>query len=336
MKISIYPVVYVQAENKARARIDLSRIAHLLGEVHQGKTIQAAADALGMSYRSLWNHVKEAEKILNTPLLIGTKGHGSVLSPSAELVLQMVSEVEGRFGAISQSEADRIAGRLSELIHPKAFHWVFSSSSDPVIERALDGKSDIDYRTMGSGQALDQLLAGDADIAGFHLPNSESLAGVQSHLKQSGLAIYPLMRRTQGLIVQKGNPLRIKTLHDLARPEVRFINRQKGAGTRLLLDTLMQKEGMARESIRGYRHEEFTHTAVATAILADAADVGLGLRYVAAQFHLDFIPIEEEIFYLAMKPKLHANKEIQRVIREIKGLAAEQLGYKPKMARKKQ
>lgn len=144
------------------------------------------------------------------------------------------------------------------------------------------------------------------------------------------------MDRTQGLIIQKGNPLRIKTIHDLARPEVRFINRQKGAGTRLLLDTLMQKEGMARESIRGYRHEECTHTAMATAILADAADVGLGLRYVAAQFHLNFIPIEEEIFYLAMKRKLHANKQIQGVMREIKGFAAEQVGYKPKMVRKNQ
>ena len=328
MKITICPIVYAQGGRKAQSSIDLSRIAHLLREVQQGKTMQAAAALLGISYRSLWNHVKEAEKILNTQLLISTKGHGSILSPSAEMVLRLVNEVEGHFDEISQSQANRVASRLSELIHAKTVQWKLSSSSDPIIERILNGSKEIDYRTMGSGQALEQLLAGEADIAGFHLPNSESLIGVQAHLKKVGLAIYPLMRRMQGLIIQKGNPLKIKALHDLARPEVRFINRQKGAGTRLLLDTLMKKEGMAGDSIRGYRHEEFTHTAVATAILADAADVGLGLKYIASQFQLDFVLLEEETFYLAMKPKLYANPTIQSLAQEIRRLLAGQTGYK--------
>jgi molybdate-binding protein len=117
------------------------------------------------------------------------------------------------------------------------------------------------------------------------------------------------MRRTQGLMVATGNPLRVKKLVDLARPEVRFINRQKGAGTRLLLDTLMEKEGIRSDRIRGYRHEEFTHTAVATAIVAGTADAALGLKYIAAQFRLGFVPLEEETFYLAMSTKVHARSK---------------------------
>jgi molybdate-binding protein len=235
--------------------------------------------------------------------------------------------MERRFDRVSQDEVRRLSGELSSLINPRPMRWVFCSSSDPLIEQVIDGSAHIDYQTMGSGQALERLLSGDADIAGFHLPDQDSLLQVQAHLKSAGMLAYPLMRRTQGLMVSTGNPLRIKKLVDLARPEVRFINRQKGAGTRLLLDTLMEKEGIRSDRIRGYRHEEFTHTAVATAILAGTADAALGLKYIASQFRLGFVPLEEETFYLAMSPKTHASKPIQKFIQSVQALAAKQVGY---------
>jgi molybdate-binding protein len=236
--------------------------------------------------------------------------------------------MERRFDRVSQDEVRRLSGELSSLINPRPVRWVFCSSSDPLIEQAIDGLTHIDYQTMGSGQALERLLSGDADIAGFHLPDQDSLVQVQAHLKSAGMMAYPLMRRTQGLMVATGNPLRIKKLADLARPEVRFINRQKGAGTRLLLDTLMEKEGIRSDRIRGYRHEEFTHTAVATAIVAGTADAALGLKYIAAQFRLGFVPLEEETFYLAMSTKVHASKPIQKFIQSVQALAAKQVGYR--------
>jgi molybdate-binding protein len=269
-----------------------------------------------------------AEKALGTPLLLSTKGHGSKLSPAAESFLNSVAEMERRFDRVSQDEVRRLSGELSSLINPRPMRWVFCSSSDPLIEQVIDGSAHIDYQTMGSGQALERLLSGDADIAGFHLPDQDSLLQVQAHLKSAGMLAYPLMRRTQGLMVSTGNPLRIKKLVDLARPEVRFINRQKGAGTRLLLDTLMEKEGIRSDRIRGYRHEEFTHTAVATAIVAGTADAALGLKYIAAQFRLGFVPLEEETFYLAMSTKVHASKPIQKFIQSLQALAAKQVGYR--------
>ena len=328
MNIAIKPVLMLESSGKSHSSTDLSSIAILLREVQRGKTIQSAAEALDVSYRTLWNQLKVAEKALGTPLLLSTKGHGSKLSPAAESFLNSVAEMERRFDRVSQDEVRRLSGELSSLINPRPVRWVFCSSSDPLIEQVIDGFAHIDYQTMGSGQALERLLSGDADIAGFHLPDQDSLVQVQAHLKSAGMIAYPVMRRTQGLMVATGNPLRVKKLVDLARPEVRFINRQKGAGTRLLLDTLMEKEGIRSDWIRGYRHEEFTHTAVATAIMAGTADAALGLKYIAAQFRLGFVPLEEETFYLAMSTKVHASKPIQKFIQSLQALAAKQVGYR--------
>ena len=333
MNIAIKPVLMLESAGKSHASTDLSSIAVLLREVQRGKTIQSAAEALDVSYRTLWNQLKVAEKALGTPLLLSTKGHGSKLSPAAESFLNSVAAMERRFDRVSQDEVRRLSGELSSLINPRPVRWVFCSSSDPLIEQVIDGLAHIDYQTMGSGQALERLLSGDADIAGFHLPDQDSLLQVQAHLKSAGMLAYPLMRRTQGLMVSTGNPLRIKKLVDLARPEVRFINRQKGAGTRLLLDTLMEKEGIRSDRIRGYRHEEFTHTAVATAIVAGTADAALGIKYIAAQFRLGFVPLEEETFYLAMSTKVHASKPIQKFIQSLQALAAKQVGYRVATAR---
>jgi molybdate transport repressor ModE-like protein len=333
MNIAIKPVLMLESAGKSHASTDLSSIATLLREVQRGKTIQSAAEALDVSYRTLWNQLKLAEKALGTPLLLSTKGHGSKLSPAAESFLSSVAEMERRFDRVSQDEVRRLSGELSSLINPRPVRWVFCSSSDPLIEQVIDGLTHMDYQTMGSGQALEKLLSGDADIAGFHLPDQDSLVQVQAHLKSAGMMAYPLMRRTQGLMVATGNPLLIKKLADLARPEVRFINRQKGAGTRLLLDTLMEKEGIRSDRIRGYRHEEFTHTAVATAIVAGTADAALGLKYIAAQFRLGFVALEEETFYLAMSTKVHASKPIQKFIQSVQALAAKQVGYRVATAR---
>jgi molybdate transport repressor ModE-like protein len=333
MNIAIKPVLILESSGKSHASTDLSSIAILLREVQRGKTIQSAAEALDVSYRTLWNQLKVAEKALGTPLLLSTKGHGSKLSPAAESFLNSVAEMERRFDRVSQDEVRRLSGELSSWMDPRPVRWVCCSSSDPLIEQVIDGLTHIDYQTMGSGQALERLLSGDADIAGFHLPDQDSLLQVQAHLKSAGMMAYPLMRRTQGLMVSTGNPLRIKKLVDLARPEVRFINRQKGAGTRLLLDTLMEKEGIRSDRIRGYRHEEFTHTAVATAIVAGTADAALGLKYIASQFRLGFVPLEEETFYLAMSTRVHASKPIQKFIHSLQALATKQVGYRAATAR---
>jgi molybdate transport repressor ModE-like protein len=97
MNIAIKPVLILESGDKSQSSTDLSSIAILLREVRRGKTIQSAAEALDVSYRTLWNQIKVAEKALGAPLLLSTKGHGSKLSPEAESFLNSVAEMERRF-----------------------------------------------------------------------------------------------------------------------------------------------------------------------------------------------------------------------------------------------
>jgi molybdate-binding protein len=120
----------------------------------------------------------------------------------------------------------------------------------------------------------------------------------------------------------------------LARPEVRFINRQKGAGTRLLLDKLLDSQKLPSEKIRGYGREEFTHTAVATAILAGTADVGLGLKSVALDHGLDFISWGQETYFIAMSPDMVKLSAVSELIRQIRNSAQQKIGYEEVKLRK--
>jgi len=104
--------------------------------------------------------------------------------------------------------------------------------------------------------------------------------------------------------VQRRNPLNLRTLADLARPEVRFVNRQRGAGTRVLLDYELGKLGLAASAIRGYDFEEFTHLAVAAAVASSIADAGLGIAAAARALDLDFVPLFVERYDLVI-PQVH-------------------------------
>ena len=126
------------------------------------------------------------------------------------------------------------------------------------------------------------------------------------------------VHREQGLIVQPGNPLNISGFEDLCRPEVRFINRQEGAGTRVLLDQHLEKLGIVGTRIRGYDHAVSTHTEVAAAVRSSRADVGLGVRAAALAFGLDFVPIAKERFDLIVPKALFYSETVQKVLELIR------------------
>ena len=157
---------------------------------------------------------------------------------------------------------------------------------------------------VGSMAGLLALRKDEAHFAGIHLLDPESGEYNLSYLKRllpgKDIALLNLVYRIQGLLVARGNPLGILTLQDLTRSDVRFINRQAGSGTRVLLDYLLQKECLPKDKILGYDREEFTHLGVAVAVASEMADVGLGIQSAAQSLHLDFIPIGEERYDLAI------------------------------------
>jgi putative molybdopterin biosynthesis protein len=157
---------------------------------------------------------------------------------------------------------------------------------------------------VGSLDGLIALRQGIAQVAGCHLLDIESgeynLPFIRRLFPDRPVRLVTLAHRQQGLLVAQGNPRQIHSLEDLARPEVSLINRNRGSGTRLWLDRQLESLGLPPPMLRGYEREARTHTALAEAIVVGKADAGLGILAVAQKYELDFIPLFQERFDLAV------------------------------------
>ena len=127
-----------------------------------------------------------------------------------------------------------------------------------------------------------------------------NISYIQNHLKGISIRVINLVHREQGLIVQRKNPKSLGGLTDLLREDIIFINRQKGSGTRILLDHELQNLSINSGQIKGYEKEEFTHMAVASMVASGVVDAGLGILSAAKAMNLDFIPITKERYDLAI------------------------------------
>ncbi len=161
---------------------------------------------------------------------------------------------------------------------------------------------------VGSMGGLTALKNRSALMAGTHLFDEGSgdfnFPFFRKYLPGLDVSCVNLAIRHQGLIVAKGNPLGIGGVQDLARPDVRFINRQRGAGTRILLDHHLKQAGIDPRQVQGYDKEEFTHMAVAVNVLTGTASCGLGIYAAARALDLDFVPLARERYDLAFLPEL--------------------------------
>ncbi|MBA4347852.1 MAG: molybdopterin biosynthesis protein [Clostridiales bacterium] len=181
-------------------------------------------------------------------------------------------------------------------------------SHDPLIDEAADELRRGDIRAyvssahVGSMGAILAIGRGEGQLGGVHLldetDGSYNVSYIERIIPDGGVALVECVRRAQGLIVEKGNPLGIQSVDDLIKPGVRYANRQKGAGTRVLLDYLLRQAKIAPQQIAGYDREELTHTAVAAQIAAGSADCGLGILSAARMYDLDFVPVCEETYDL--------------------------------------
>jgi len=172
----------------------------------------------------------------------------------------------------------------------------------------------------GSLGGLMALQRGDAHLAGSHLldpgTGEYNVSYVKQYLPDVPVVLMTFMHREQGLIVAPGNPKGIKELTDLTRDDIRFVNRQRGAGTRVLLDYHLAKCGIGPERIKGYNREEYTHMAVAVAIQSGVADCGLGIAAAANALNLGFIQLEKERYDLVI-PCVHYESDVLRPLLDL-------------------
>lgn len=157
---------------------------------------------------------------------------------------------------------------------------------------------------MGSAAAVAALTRGEVHVAGLHLLDVRSgepnLPYLRRHLKGMDVRVVTFASWEQGLMVRRGNPKGIRTVEDLARRDVVLVNREEGAGARVLLDQRLAAAGIASDRVKGYGQEARSHLEVARLIAGGQADAGLGVRSAAALLGLDFLPWQEERYDLVI------------------------------------
>ncbi len=282
------------------------RLLALLLQVHERGSLAAACQHLGVSYRHAWDMVRQGGALFGAPLLTMERGRGSRLSRLGERLVWAERRINARLAPMLDSLASELEAELRSVSCSHSSPLRIHASHGFAIEKLFDslqrGGLPLERRYVGTQEAVAALHDGDCDLAGFHVPQGrferEVLDSYATWLNPREQRLIPLATRRQGLMVAPGNPCKVYGLHDLLRPDVRFINRQRGAGTRLLLECMLRDEGIDATRIQGFEHGEYTHAAVAAYVASGMADVGLGVETPARAFRLDFMPLAAERYFL--------------------------------------
>ena len=251
------------------------------------------------------------------------RGAGVVSSfLKADGILEVPQESEG-YEAGSQVKV-RLLRPLSELHNT----LVITGSHDPLIDELHElmrqkwPEAAVGSSHVGSMGGIMAVRRGEAHAAGVHLLDEKTgeynTAFIKKYFPKGGVYLVECVYRSQGLMVRKGNPKGIRSLADLTGEGMRFVNRQKGSGTRILCDYVCKRDGIDPGAIYGYDREEFTHTAVAALVATDSADAGMGIYSAAQLYGLDFLPVCEEQYDLLIPASAWENPAVQRLLEILK------------------
>ena len=282
-----------------------ARVIELLVHVSTLGSLSAACVALRVSYRHAWDLIRQAEVAFGDPLVVMERGKGSQLTALGEKLVWADRRINARLSPVLDSLASELGAEIAKVLAPQLailrIHANHGFAVETLRPYLLQAGVLTEFKYCGSVEAVAGLHDDSCDIAGFAVPIGEFEAAVLQHyrhwLAAGSLRLIHVSTRRQGLMVAAGNPLKIYEAKDLARPGVRFINRQFGSGTRLLLDLLLRREGIAHEHINGYEQCEATHSAVAAFVASGMADAAYGVETPARQFKLDFIPSQIERYF---------------------------------------
>lgn len=258
------------------------------------------------------------QTLVATPL---PRGAGSITSiTEADGIIRIPSHIEG-FTAETPVPVNRLRP-LSAIYNNIVSVGSHDNSLDVMADllREKSGQTTLSSSHVGSMGGLMAIKKGLCHMAGTHLldtaDGSYNISYIKRYVPEKALHLIHLVDREQGLIVKPGNPKGIRDISDLGSPDIRFVNRQGGSGTRILLDYRLKQLQISPDDIAGYASEEYTHMAVAVAVLSDAADVGLGIHAAAKALGLDFIPVVTESYDLIIPDEFLETPYI-RLLREI-------------------
>jgi molybdate transport repressor ModE-like protein len=285
----------------------------LLQAVGSQGSISGGARALGLSYRHVWGELKRWENELGNELVIWEKGQRAHLTDFGNKLMWAERQAQARLSPqieALRAELERsYALAFDNSVHVVTLYASHDAALSSLREHALQGDNlatepnrlHLDIRFTGSVDAIRALNEGRCVMAGFHtlLDTGPLTRRSYKPLLQPGQhKIIGFARRTQGLMVARGNPLKLHSLPDVVLRRARFANRTLGSGTRVVLDELLAQARLQASEVAGYEHTEPSHAAVAHAVAAGQCDVGLGIAAAAQQAGLGFVPLAEERYHL--------------------------------------
>ncbi len=261
---------------------------------------------------------KVGDKIIGMPL---GRGAGNITTlTKAQAVARIPAEKEGlNEGTVVKGELTVSEDTLNKML-------ICIGSHDNTLDLLADSLMGLDNpfglasTHVGSMGGITALKNGTCHMAGMHLLDEDTgdfnFSWLDKHFPEhrENLVLFNLAIRHQGIIVPKGNPLGIKGVEDLKGGKARFINRQRGAGTRILFDWHLKKSGMSPADVKGYEKEETTHMAVAVNVLTGSADCGLGIYAAASALDLGFEPLARERYDLAVPTRFMEDPRIVAVL----------------------
>ncbi|OGA30992.1 MAG: hypothetical protein A3G80_01445 [Betaproteobacteria bacterium RIFCSPLOWO2_12_FULL_62_13b] len=280
-------------------------LLELLAGIRATGSVAGAAKAARVSYRHAWGTLSRWEGLLARKTVVLERGRGATLSALGERLLEAEARIRRRLDptlARLSAELERnLAGSLGKtepvLTIVASHDLALLQLRDLAVEKDIP----LDLHVRGSSESLAAYSRGECELAGFHLIAGHPDLDLRQWLDPRRDAVLRFATRRQGLIVKRGNPKRIGSISDLARANIRFVNRQEGSGTRALLDRLLADAGVRPRQVRGYAVEEYTHLAVAATVASGMADAGFGIEAAAARHGLGFVPIATESYLLACR-----------------------------------
>ena len=319
LKLSIKPQWLLLNANASAH--PLARLIELLHAINEERSINAAALHLGVSYRHAWGLIQRAHREFGIDLVHTARGKRASLSSAGEKLIAADRRIKARISPLLDSLASELEAEMERARCAGAGVLRVDASHGYAIELLrtflVRRNVPIELRYRGSMEALASLASGSCDVAGFHAPTGElqgdALRVYATGLEASRPVLIRLATRRQGITIAAGNPKSIQSLEDLCRPGVRFVNRQFGSGTRILLDLLLKREGIESSRIAGYDTGEFTHSAVAACVASGLADASFGVETGAREFGLDFIPVASERYFLACAESSLSVPTVQRI-----------------------
>ena len=305
-----------------------------LNDVRATGKITRAAERAHMSYRHAWNLVEKWSHFFATPLVERRQGRGTTLTPFGEKLVWAGQRLQARLGPQLQNLAQELETDINQLLPQQAGRTIRVHASHgfavPKLRELLASEPDlnVDFRYVGNPNALTSLANGSCDLAGMHLPQGplrrKAIAAYRGQWSPTAHRMVGFVTRELGLMVKRGNPLGITMLQDLLEPTVHFVNRDPDSGTRVLIDQLLDQQGIDGARINGYERMEFTHAAVAAYVASGMADVCFGVEAAARQFDLDFIRlVTEDYFFICRKQTLEL-EPVKRVLAVMRGSAFDQ------------